>query len=134
MSLMKEKIRRFMIGRYGADDLTRFLLYVCVGVMVVNLLIRSWIFNILAILLLVLCYVRMFSKSSGKRYQENQIYLGYKNKVVSFFHREKAGWKQRKTHHIYRCPQCRQKIRVPRGKGRIEVTCPKCNTKFIKKS
>ena len=70
----------------------------------------------------------------SKRYAENQKYL----KMTAGIRRKLASWKsqlaQRKIYHIYRCPGCKQKIRVPRGRGKIEIRCPKCNTRFVKKS
>ena len=41
-------------------------------------------------------------------------------------------WDNRRLYHYYRCPQCRQKLRVPRGRGRIQISCPRCGTQFIK--
>ena len=69
-----------------------------------------------------------------KRYAENQKYLQVTSKFRLRFNKEKNLMKQRKTHHIYSCPGCGQKIRIPRGKGKIEIECPKCHTKFVKRS
>ena len=117
---MKEKIQRFMMGRYGSDTLNKFLF----GVTLV----------LLALLLLVVCYVRMLSRDVQKRYNENVKFLNMKKDFFGFFRREKSYFEQRKTHHIYKCPTCKQKIRVPKGKGRICITCPSCKTEFIKNS
>ena len=84
--------------------------------------------------LLIYTYFRMFSRQTYKRACENQAYLAKTAKVRHFFASQKSIMAQRKTHHIYKCPTCKQKIRVPKGKGRIEIRCPKCNTTFIKKS
>lgn len=131
---MKEKFQRFMMGRYGVDDLSRFLLYVLVGLMVLNFIFRNALISLLLIAGLAVIYVRMFSRNHSKRYEENARFLRLKDKVLGRFRQEKNLAAQRKVYHIYTCPGCKQKIRVPRGKGKIEVTCPKCHTSFIKKS
>ena len=83
---------------------------------------------------LIVCYYRMFSKNIAKRSAENGKYLFYRQKYLGIFTKKKNQLLDRKTHHIYKCPQCRQKIRIPKGKGMIEIRCPKCRTIFKKKS
>lgn len=131
---MKQKLIRFMQGRYGADALSRFLLILTAIFIVISLFIRGPIFDILGMACIIYSYIRMFSKNIPKRYAENQVYLKYQNKVTYWFRTQKSDLKQRKTHHIYRCPSCRQKIRVPKGRGKIAIRCPKCSTEFIKRS
>ncbi|MEG1458323.1 MAG: hypothetical protein RSB37_02325 [Acetivibrio sp.] len=124
---MKEKFAKFMTGRYGVDALTKFMLYIAVGFMILGLIFRNGICNSLAMLLLVFVYFRMFSRNIQKRYSENTKYWNVRNRFLNFF-------KVRKTSHIYKCPSCKQKIRIPRGKGKIEVICPKCKASFVKRS
>lgn len=131
---MKEKIQRFMMGRYGSDTLNKFLFGVTLVLLITSVLFDSNFLNLLALLLLVVCYVRMLSRDVQKRYNENVKFLNMKKDFFGFFRREKFYFEQRKTHHIYKCPTCKQKIRVPKGKGRICITCPSCKTEFIKNS
>lgn len=132
---LKEKFRQFMTGRYGTDQLNRFLLAATLVLLVLSMFFRrNFLLNFLVMALLVICYVRMLSRNYRKRYDENVKYMTYRDKFLSFFRREKSYMEQRKTHHIYKCPTCKQKIRVPKGKGKICVTCPKCKTEFIKYS
>ena len=131
---MKEKIQRFMIGRYGQDALSKFMLTTALIFWALNLFVNSRILYSWAVVLLILSYARMFSKNIQKRYKENLKFLEIKNKVLVKFRKEKSNMEQRKTHHIYKCPTCKQKIRIPRGKGRICITCPRCKTEFTKNS
>lgn len=124
---MKEKIRRFMMGRYGTDELTRYLIYLGIFFLLLDLFVKNDWLILFPLILLGICYFRMLSKNHRKRYEENQIFLKFKNKIFHMF-------KQNKNYHFYTCPGCKQKIRIPRGKGKIEVACPKCGQKFIKKS
>lgn len=131
---MRERLQRFMMGRYGMDAFSRFLMIIWLILWGIDLLINSGILSFLSLMLLIYTYYRMFSRNIQKRYQENIRYLNIKNKFLSKLRSEKSVMKQRKTHHIYRCPNCRQKIRIPKGKGRICITCPKCKTEFTKVS
>lgn len=131
---MREKFVRFMSGRYGADDYSKFLLGAAVVLMVLNLFFRVPIVNLLVLALLAYVYFRMFSKNIQKRYGENVKYLQLKDRFFGFFRKERRMAQDRKVNHIYKCPKCKQKIRVPRGKGKICITCPKCGTEFVKKS
>ena len=135
---MKEKLIRFMQGRYGVDTFSKFLLIVGLAVVLISSVIGGdrvrLILYALGWVLIIYCYFRMFSKHVTKRYAENQAFLAKTGGIRGFFKNQKAMWKQRKTHHIYKCPSCGQKIRIPKGKGKIEVCCPKCSTTFIKKS
>ena len=123
-----------MMGRYGTDDYSKFLLGSAVALMVLNLFLRIGLLNTVVMVLLIYVYIRMFSKNIQKRYEENQKYLQKKYKVTSYFDRQKRMAADRKVNHIYKCPSCKQKIRVPKGKGKICITCPKCRTEFTKKS
>ena len=131
---MREKFARFMSGRYGADQLSRFMVTAALVLMVINLFLGWGILSILVLALLVLCYFRMFSRNYQKRYEENLRYTHATARYRYWLSKQKDLWKQRKVYHIYRCPSCMQKVRVPRGKGKIIVTCPKCHTEFQKRS
>ena len=131
---MRDKFMRFMMGRYGADEFSKFLLGSSVALMVLNLFLRIGLLNTLVMVLLVYVYFRMFSKNIQKRYEENMKYLQLKRQVMGRFEKEKRMLADRKVNHIYKCPTCKQKIRIPKGKGKICITCPKCGTEFTKKS
>ena len=128
-----EKVLRFMQGRYGRTSCTgscwleeRFSSFYQ------TLFLRRF-FLLLGWILVVLAFVRAFSKDYSRRYAENQKFLELTGKIRKVFGKQKYVMEQRKDYHIYTCPQCKQKIRMPRGKGKVEISCPKCHTKFIKK-
>lgn len=131
---MREKFYRFMQGRYGTDDLSKFLVGVSLVLVILNIFTRSAIFNLLFWVCLIYSYFRMFSKNYSARYQENQKFLELKNKWKYKYDNHKKLREQKKIYHIYRCPYCKQKIRIPKGRGTIIVTCPKCKQEFGKRS
>ncbi len=131
---MKEKIQRFMMGRYGADELSKAQSVVVMILLVLSLFGRLGILYWLALALMIYSIWRMFSKNVSKRYEENQKYLNYRYKATVKIDRMKKHFAQRKIYRFYKCPQCKQKVRVPKGRGKICITCPKCRTEFVKKS
>lgn len=131
---MKERMQRFMAGRYGNDQLNQFIFIVAIISMVLEIITRQSLFYTLTLVLLILAYVRVFSRNINKRYEENMKFLQKKDAILNKFRRQKYYAAQSRNFHIYTCPQCKQKIRIPKGKGKISITCPKCRTSFIKKS
>lgn len=137
---MRDKFNKFMQGRYGVDELSRFTMGVALALIIltmfVNIVNRSVgsVLDFLGIAAIVYAYFRIFSRNIQQRYAENQKFLQMTSKFRFRFNKEKNLMKQRKTHHIYSCPGCGQKIRIPKGKGKIEIECPKCHTKFVKRS
>jgi len=134
---MKEWFLNFMRGRYGADQLGRFLSVVSLIIFFVGMIIGNTLGRVLwylAIACLIYTYYRMFSRNTYKRYQENLKYLQWKNHIMSWFRRQKDMLTQRKTHRFFKCSQCGITVRVPKGKGKIKITCPKCGNTFIKKT
>ena len=131
---MKERMQRFMAGRYGNDQLNQFIFIVAIISMVLEIITRQSLFYTLTLVLLILAYVRVFSRNINKRYEENMKFLQKKDAILNKFRKQKYYAAQRRNFHIYTCPQCKQKIRIPKGKGKISITCPKCRTSFLKKS
>ncbi len=131
----RDRMIRFMQGRYctyrPSDELTKFLLVLFIIFTFTSYFAPTYL---LSLVLLVYLYFRLFSKNISKRYKENETYLKYRNKVVAFFKRRKYKFDQMRKYHIYKCPDCGQKIRIPRGKGKIMVRCPKCGKEFQKRS
>lgn len=130
---MREKMMRFMQGRYGNDRLGQVMLMVALICMVLSLL-RIPFISTVGLVVLILTYYRMFSRQIGKRAAENQKYLVLEWKLRARLQKRKQAMAQSRTHRIFRCPECRQKIRVPRHRGRIAISCRKCGTEFIKKT
>ncbi|MCD7981014.1 MAG: zinc-ribbon domain-containing protein [Clostridiales bacterium] len=186
---MRDRFQNFMYGRYGSDQLNRFLSLLALILLIVNLFVHVSFLWIAALVLLAWTYFRMFSRNTSKRAVENDRFLdftsrfrrnggyggygrngsggygnggygsggygngsygssGYGNSGSSGYGRgsnasgarphrptpeeRRAQREQRKIYKFYMCPHCSQKVRVPKGKGRIEITCPKCRTTFIK--
>ena len=129
-----------MQGRYGVDDLSRFTMGVALVLIILamfaNIFSRTVgsTLDILGVAAIVYTYIRIFSRNIQQRYAENQKFLQMTSKFRFRFNKEMDLMLQRKTPHIYSCPGCGQKIRIPKGKGKIEIECPKCHTKFVKRS
>ena len=131
---MKTTLLRFMQGRYGADQLNTLLLTLAVLITLINsLTLRSAILTLLADILLIWTIFRMFSRNTWKRRKENNRYLELTRPVRSWFSLTRRRPTDRE-HRYFVCPHCHQNVRVPRGRGRIEITCPRCKTTFERKS
>ena len=119
-------MRRFMEGRYGMDKLNMVILWAGVAASLLSAIITvqpvNLIFWALSYVLMILSIFRMLSRNTYKRYQENR-------KFLQFFDRLKD-----RQHRYFDCPKCRQMVRVPRGKGKIAITCPRCREKFVRKT
>ena len=128
----RSNMARFMYGRCGFDDMARFLNLVAIILLVINMFLNNRIIYIMFLLTYGYTLFRVFSKNIAKRYSENQKFLQLMKRPKSMSKLIQMQWRDRKTSRYYVCKECRQHIRVPKGKGRIEITCPNCKNKFIK--
>ena len=121
-----DHFRNFMMGRYGQDQLGTAIFGVGLVLTILSMVFGrfawSTIISLLSWTLLIWCIFRMYSKNISARSEENR-------KFLRLFARAKD-----RQHCYFSCPECRQKVRVPRGRGKISITCPKCANKFIKKT
>jgi hypothetical protein len=131
---MRDKIYRFMAGRNGVDQFTQFQSIVVLVLLVLGLITRWGIFSMLALVLMVYMYFRVLSRNTVKRQAENRKYLNFRYDCTVKWNRFKKRTRQRRDYRFYKCPMCRQEVRVPKGHGKIEITCPKCRENFIRKS
>jgi predicted membrane protein len=123
-----------MAGRYGTDALNQFLNIAALVLLLLALITRVGLFSTLALIALVLCYYRTFSRNIAKRTEENYKFYSAKERAAARLNTYKDMWANRKQYRYYRCPKCHQKLRVPRGRGRIQISCPRCGDQFVKKS
>ncbi len=119
-------LRSFMAGRYGTDRLNMVILCAGLAASILSSLVRitplNLIFWLLSYGLMIWAIWRGLSRNTYKRYQENR-------KFMQIFDRMKD-----RQHRYFDCPKCHQMVRVPRGKGKISITCPRCREKFVKKT
>ncbi len=127
---MREKLQRFMWGRYGNDRFNQFLMITALVLFLLSFVGVPFAY-LLALAVMVYAYFRMLSRQTAKRYGENQKYLQLEWKVRSFFKKGTAG---QPGYRIYKCPNCRQKLRVPKGRGKIAIRCRKCGKEFVRRS
>lgn len=132
--------KKYLKNAYGFDALSCALLFLCVVLNFISLLIHqsgvSSILGLISYLPVLLCLLRCFSKNYLARRKENELFVRlirplFSNVSSGASRQEKQ---EKKLFKFFKCPNCKQKVRVPKGKGKIEILCPNCATKFIKKS
>ena len=130
---MRDWFRRLMMGRYGVDQLTWVLLVLALVLSLCGSIFQIGFLRLLCWVVLFFCYFRIFSRNIYARQMENQklmrLWYRLKNKTAN-----RPTAQEPKNYRVFVCPTCKQKLRVPRGKGKISITCPKCATSFIKKT
>lgn len=129
---VSDGIRQFMFGRYGLDQLNVVLMVASVALCLISFLFSrinavwtvalSFVLNLLSYVLLFWYILRAFSRNIEKRNRENRRFLAFRSRLTD------------KQNRYYRCPNCKQTVRVPRGRGKICIKCPKCSEKFVRKS
>ncbi len=127
---MKQWLQRFMYGRYGADQLSVFFLVLFLLSTICNVFLK-WPYMIYVyVVLLVLCYARVFSRNIYQRRRENEQFMKLYAPIRNWCKDKKERFRDRKTHKYFQCPKCGQRLRVPKGKGEITITCSKCRNRF----
>ncbi len=134
----RQKVLQFMQGRYGVDQLSNCLIWTGVFIALVTMFLHFRFLLVLSWICIIYAYVRIFSKNIQKRYAQNEKFLnatfGIRNAFAKIKYRIKYGNQTAEPYHIYKCRRCGQKIRIPKGKGKIMITCPKCKYQFKKRS
>ena len=128
------KMQSFMYGRYGYDELSQFLSKTALLCVIVGLFAYPGFFCGLAMALYLVTMFRMYSKNITKRQQERDAYLRRTQPLRDWQALQKRKFNDRKTHKFYRCSQCKTSLRVPKGKGKIKIHCPKCGAEIVKKT
>ncbi len=125
---------KIMYGRYGTDQLC-FAMLILVFIMQLVYAFTHWnVLYLLAAALSIWCIWRIFSKNISRRYAENQKFMHLTAPMRRWCSSKISGMRDLKTHRHFRCPSCKQKIRVPKGRGKVQITCPKCRHEFVKKT
>ena len=131
--MVRRWMLRLMAGRYGGDQLNMLLIALYVIFYLVYWLTRMFVFELLALLLVAACLYRALSRSLGRRRAENIRFLQLARPIArrwNTFHTRAHD----REHRYFKCPNCGQQMRAPRGKGRITVHCRSCGAVFEEKS
>lgn len=126
------KINDFFRERYGYDELSKFMLVLYIILIILYLLTGFYWLNIVAFIDAIILLFRILSKNIEKRRAENRKFMDITAPIRTWF--ENIRNSSKSSSKVFICPNCHQKVRVPKGRGKIEITCPKCNHKFIKRS
>ena len=129
-----DRFKKFMEDRTGVDHLSLALLILSIVLVLIGMVFRWSMVRFLLLIPLVLCYYRAFSKNKLKRHQENILFLKYWYPIQTKMMNKYRHLKARRQYKYFKCKECGQQLRVPRKKGKIEITCPKCRHTFIKKT
>ncbi|MBR2682371.1 MAG: hypothetical protein IKE22_03790 [Atopobiaceae bacterium] len=125
---VRNGVRNFMNGRYGSDQLGTTLVIVALVLTILSNWLGRWL-SIVALVLLVIVFARMFSKNIEARKKENDTFISFLPGANTWIRRQRIKWANRKTKAYVRCPHCNAEFALPKGKGRLRATCPKCGEK-----
>lgn len=121
---ISDKLNRILRGRYGMDELGKDLMIIGLLLYVMGGILRSGLIFSLSVIVIIFTLYRMMSRQHWDRREENRRYTAY-TKLW------KLKYENRKYSRIFMCKRCGRYIRVPKGKGKIQVTCTACGDKTI---
>ncbi|MBE7092480.1 MAG: hypothetical protein E7365_04810 [Clostridiales bacterium] len=133
---MRDKFIKFMYGRYGVDELNKSAAVFAIILSILGMFFNGWISFILSSLsffTVLMVVFRTFSRNINKRVMENHKFLAKTNKIRSWLLFTKTRFNDRKLYRYIKCPNCKNYSRVPKGKGKIKITCRVCKKQFDKK-
>lgn len=131
--MIRNAIQRFMYGRYGTDQLNLALLILYLVLYLISALLRLEILYWLSLAVLFLLLFRTLSRNAARRRAENSKFLQVAGPVMRWWRFQRTVHRD-KEHRYFKCPNCGQQLRVPRGKGKITVTCRSCGASFEERS
>ena len=140
ITMFQEDMKDVMSRRCGLDELNNFIMLIGFIFVLTALFTSKWIFTLIGAACIILCYIRVFSKKLEKRKRENDIYMKYMGGVVKICHFLKRCIQMKiKTikdpeYAYFVCRTCSQIIRVPKGRNKVNIRCPKCSQTFIKRT
>ena len=126
----QRKMAEWMRGRNGSDELATCALLLALVFVILNLFLRTIFLSVVAVALLVYAWWRMASKNLEARENENGVFCEFLGPVRPWVRNPVAAAQEAKKYKHFTCPNCQQRIRVPRGKGNLRVRCPKCQERF----
>lgn len=126
----QRKMAEWLRGRQGPDDIVVFCTNLALVLVVVNIFVRAGWLGWVALALIAYSIFRIQSKNLGARAQENAAFLKALGPARPWVQNPKRAFAEAKEYKHVKCSSCGQRVRVPRGKGKLRVTCPKCKTKF----
>lgn len=131
---LKRKTAVLMQGRYGVDQFSAFLSKAALVMMVLSIIDALSFLYSFGLVFLLYSIFRMMSRKFDKRRAENSAYLQLNYRFHVALSEHKARMKSREDYKYFKCKQCRKLLRVPRGRGKLNVTCPQCGHKMVQKS
>ncbi len=127
-------LRKFMAGRYGADQFSMVLLVLALVLSLVFAFVPVPLLELAPMALVFYDLYRMLSRNIPARRRENEWFLRWSAPMRRGLNGAERRFRDRKTHRYFKCPSCRARLRVPKGRGKIAITCPKCKIEFIRKA
>ena len=131
--MIRNALRRFMYGRYGSDKLNGFLMAAYLILLVLHMLTRQPLLYYVSFALMLWTLFRTLSRNYAARSRENAAFLRLTTPVLRWLRLQRTILRDQE-HRYFKCPGCSQQLRVPRGKGSIQVSCRSCGCKFNKKT
>ena len=130
MERIKYMLQNFMAGRYGADRLSKHMLWLGIGLLFIAMILSSYVLNLISMVIYVLAIVRILSKNTTKRSAENLSYVTKITQIKKVVTHRRNRFKNRKQYRYFKCPNCKSWLRVPRKAGQVKVKCGHCGHQF----
>lgn len=124
--------RRFFIGRNGPDQLSMAIMLLAIAASFVQYFVKWNYIWIISMAIFAFAAFRMLSRNIQQRRKENFAFMNMVNKVKTWYYKSKAKSDQRKLYKVFKCQTCGQKLRVPRGKGKVSIKCSKCGNRMTR--